>query len=102
MSQARHQERLMSILQAPHLSEKSTLAMEKHNQVVFRVRTDATKEEIRKAVELLFEVTVENVRVVNCRGKLKRHGLQWGQRVQWKKAYVTLAEGSHIEFLGME
>lgn len=92
----------MTVLLGPHLSEKSTVVAEEHNQVVFRVRPDATKQEIRQAVEQLFEVSVEDVQVVNCRGKIKRHGLQWGQRAAWKKAYVTLAEGSSIEFLGME
>jgi large subunit ribosomal protein L23 len=50
----------------------------------------------------LFEVSVEDVQVVNCRGKIKRHGVNWGRRIAWKKAYVRLAEGSHIDFLGME
>ncbi|MFQ6006910.1 MAG: 50S ribosomal protein L23 [Woeseia sp.] len=97
-----HQERLMTVLKGPHLSEKSTVVAEEHNQVVFRVRPDATKDEIRQAVELLFEVSVEDVQVVNCRGKIKRHGLNWGQRAAWKKAYVKLAQGSSIEFLGTE
>lgn len=102
MTAVHHQERLMTVLKGPHLSEKSTVVAEEHNQVVFRVRSDATKNEIRQAVELLFEVSVEDVQVVNCRGKVKRHGLNWGQRAAWKKAYVTLAEGSSIEFLGTE
>ena len=66
------------------------------------MRPDATKDEIRRAVELLFEVSVDEVRVINCRGKLKRHGANWGQRAAWKKAYVKLSEGSHIDFLGAE
>ena len=92
----------MTVLKGPHLSEKTTIAAEENNQVTFKVRTDATKEEIRQAVELLFEVSVEDVQVVNCRGKIKRHGLNWGQRAAWKKAYVRLAEGNTIDFLGME
>jgi large subunit ribosomal protein L23 len=92
----------MTVIQGPHVSEKTSIAAELHNQVVFKVRTDATKQEIRKAVELLFEVNVENVQVINCRGKIKRHGANWGQRAAWKKAYVTLAEGSHIDFVGAE
>lgn len=96
------QERLMTVLKGPHVSEKSAILAEESNQVVFKVRPDATKREIRQAVELLFEVSVEDVRVVNCRGKIKRHGLNWGQRSLWKKAYVTLAEGDHIDFLGTE
>ncbi len=92
----------MTVLKGPHLSEKSSIAAEQNNQVVFRVRTDATKLEIRQAVELLFEVSVDNVQVVNCRGKIKKHGMNWGQRAAWKKAYVKLAEGSHIDFVGAE
>ena len=102
MSAVHHQERLLTVIKGPHLSEKTTIVAEENNQVVFKVRPDATKDEIRQAVELLFEVEVEHVRVVNCRGKVKRHGLNWGQRSAWKKAYVKLSEGSSIEFLGME
>ena len=102
MSAAAHQERLMTVLQGPHFSEKSTLLAELSNQVVFKVRVDATKAEIRQAVELLFEVQVENVQVVNCRGKVKRFGQTRGRRNHWKKAYVRLAEGSQIDFLGAE
>lgn len=102
MSASRHQERLMTVLKGPHVSEKTASAAELYNQVVFKVRPDATKEEVRQAVELLFEVSVEDVQVVNCRGKIKRHGVNWGRRIAWKKAYVRLAEGSHIDFLGME
>lgn len=102
MSAAAHQERLMTVLQGPHFSEKSTLSAEQHNQIVFRVRTDATKKEIRDAVELLFEVKVDGVQVINCHGKTKRFGQTKGRRVNWKKAYVRLAEGSQIDFLGVE
>ena len=102
MSASHHQERLMTVLKGPHLSEKSSVAAEENNQVVFKVRTDATKKEIRQAVELLFEVSVDEVQVVNCRGKIKRHGQNWGQRIAWKKAYVKLAEGSQIDFLGAD
>ena len=102
MSQAAHHERLMTVIQGPHLSEKSTVVAEENNQVVFRVRPDATKAEIKKAVELLFEVEVDSVSVVNVRGKIKRHGLYSGRRAAWKKAYVRLAEGSQLDFLGVE
>lgn len=95
-------ERLMTVLLGPHLSEKTTRVADAGNQVVFRVRPDATKTEIRKAVELLFEVKVEKVQVVNCRGKLKRFGADWGRRRNWKKAYVSLAEGQDIDFLGAD
>ena len=101
MSRTAHQERIMTVLQGPHLSEKSHIAAE-NNQIVFKVRTDATKSEIKKAVELLFEVTVDNVTVINCQGKQKRHGMTRGRRANWKKAYVRLAEGSSIDFLGGE
>ena len=101
MSTAVHQEKLMSVIYGPHLSEKAHEASTQ-NQVVFKVRTDATKNDIRKAVEMLFEVKVDNVTVVNYDGKVKRHGATRGRRVAWKKAYVRLAEGSHIDFLGGE
>ena len=101
MSIAAHQERLMTVLQGPHLSEKSHIAAEQ-NQIVFKVRTDSTKREIKAAVELLFEVQVDSVKVMNYQGKAKRHGTSAGRRVSWKKAYVRLAEGSQIDFLGGE
>lgn len=101
MSIAAHQERVMTVIQGPHLSEKAHFSAEQ-NQIVFKVRPDATKSEIKQAVELLFEVTVEKVTVMNYKGKQKRHGLTRGRRPHWKKAYVKLAEGSTIDFLGGE
>ena len=101
MSIAAHQERLMTVLKGPHLSEKSHIAAEQ-NQIVFKVRTDATKPEIKAAVELMFEVQVDSVKVINYPGKIKRHGTSAGRRASWKKAYVRLAEGSQIDFLGGE
>ena len=101
MSIAAHQERVMTVIQGPHLSEKAHFSAEQ-NQIVFKVRPDATKSEIKKAVELLFEVTVEKVTVMNYKGKQKRHGLTRGRRANWKKAYVKLAEGESIDFLGGE
>ena len=101
MSRASHQERLMTVIRGPHLSEKSHFAAE-HNQIVLKVRQDATKAEIRQAVELLFEVEVQNVTVLNVKGKAKRFGATRGQRSGWKKAYVRLAEGSQLDFLGGE
>ncbi len=98
MSSSAHQERLLTVIRGPHLSEKSHLAAE-NNQVVLKVRTDATKREIRQAVELLFEVEVDGVSVVNVKGKVKRFGQTRGRRNNWKKAYVRLAEGSNIESL---
>ena len=101
MSQALHQERLMTVIRGPHLSEKAHIAAE-NNQVVFKVRTDATKAEIKKAVEMLFDVKVAGVTVVNNKGKTKRFGRVEGRRNDTKKAYVKLAEGSDIDFLGGE
>ena len=98
MSAAAHQERLMTVIRGPHMSEKTHLAAEQ-NQIVLKVRPDATKSEIRQAVELLFEVNVENVTVVNVKGKNKRFGVTRGRRNDWKKAYVRLAEGSEIDTL---
>ena len=102
MSQALHQERLLTVIRGPHLSEKAHMASES-NQIVFKVRTDANKTEIKQAVELLFEVEVADVKVVNVKGKNKRFGMTRGRRSDWKKAYVRLAEGSSVEeLLGVE
>ncbi len=95
-------ERLMSVLLSPHVSEKSTRIGEAHRQVVLKVRTDARKLEIKKAVEALFEVKVNSVQVVNVKGKRKTSGKTRGCRDDWKKAYVTLAEGYDLDFLGGE
>ncbi len=96
------QERLMKILLAPVVSEKTTLVAEKSNQVVFKVAADATKKEIKNAIELLFEVTVKGVQVLNVKGKQKRTGARTGRRSDWRKAYVSLAEGQEIDFSGAE
>ena len=93
-------ERLHQVLRRPIVSEKSTNAADSGQQVVFEVLTDATKNEIKKAVESLFEVSVEGVQVINVRGKIKRFGKTPGKRTNWKKAYVRLAEGDDIDFLG--
>ena len=95
-------ERLSVILIAPHVSEKSARISTEGNQYVFRVRTDATKPEIRAAVEHQFEVKVDTVHVVNVAGKQKRFGRSLGRRQDWKKAYVRLAEGQQIELGGAE
>ena len=92
-------ERLHQVLRRPIISEKSTSAAEIGKQVVFEVLTDATKNEIKTAVESLFEVSVEGVQVINVRGKIKRFGKTPGKRTNWKKAYVRLAEGDDIDFL---
>jgi len=93
-------EKLMSVLIGPHLSEKSSGLAERLKQFVFKVRRDADKSDIKRAVELMFEVKVTAVQVVNCMGKAKRFGRSPGHRQDWKKAYVTLAEGQDIDFLG--
>lgn len=92
-----NKERLMKVLLAPVVSEKSAGAGEA-GQVVFKVVTDATKPEIKRAVETMFEVNVEQVRVVMVKGKAKRFGAVKGRRVDWKKAYVRLQEGQDIDF----
>ena len=102
MSGVHAKERLMSVLLGPHLSEKSTRAGDRDKQVVFRVRRDSTKADIRRAVELLFDVKVEGVQVVSVKGKAKRFGKTPGRRQDWKKAYVSLAAGSDINFMGAE
>ncbi|MBL6917315.1 50S ribosomal protein L23 [Arenicellales bacterium nBUS_45] len=93
-------ERLQQIILSPVISEKSTSAADLSNQVVFEVLSDATKNEIREAVEKQFSVAVEGVQVMNVRGKVKRFGKTPGKRRNWKKAYVRLAEGQDIDFMG--
>ncbi|MGD2075478.1 MAG: 50S ribosomal protein L23 [Gammaproteobacteria bacterium] len=95
-------DRLSRILIAPVVSEKSTRVADQSRQMVFRVLPDARKPEIRKAVEKMFNVTVTGVRVLNVRGKVKRFGRSVGRRSDWKKAYVSLAEGSDIDFVGAD
>ena len=97
-----HQERLMTILLGPHVSEKASARSDKDNQVVFKVRRDATKQEIRQAVQTLFEVEVDKVTVVRVPGKMRKYGRTIGRRSSWKKAYVRLAPGHDINFLGSE
>lgn len=96
------QERLMNVLLAPQISEKATFVAEKNEQVIFRVVSDATKPEIKAAVELLFKVNVDNVQVANVKGKKKRFGKYMGNRKDWKKAYVCLAPGQEINFAASE
>ena len=95
-------DRLAGVVIAPHVSEKAARIAADGSQYVFRVRRDATKPEIRAAVEFLFEVKVDAVRVVNQAGKAKRFGRSLGRRSDWKKAYVRLAEGQKIEMGGSE
>jgi large subunit ribosomal protein L23 len=96
------QERLMKVLLAPQISEKATHVADKNEQVVFRVATDATKPEIKAAVEMMFKVSVDSVQVANVKGKVKRMGRYIGRRNDWKKAYVCLAAGQEINFAASE
>ena len=89
---------LMQVILAPVVSEKSTFVADKHEQVIFRVARDATKPEIKAAVELMFKVQVESVKVANVKGKEKRFGRFNGRRNHWKKAYVCLKPGQEINF----
>ncbi len=92
------EERLMKVLLAPVISEKATMVAEKNEQVVFRVTPDATKPEIKAAVELLFKVQVESVQVANRQGKQKRSGRFVGRRNHTKRAFVSLKPGQEINF----
>jgi len=92
----------MKVLLSPVVSEKSSRLADASRQYVFKVLPGASKPEIRKAVELMFEVKVTGVQVSNVRGKAKRFGQSMGKRADWKKAYVTLAEGHDIDFMGAE
>ncbi len=94
-----NQQRLMQVLLAPQISEKATWVAEKNEQVIFRVASDATKPEVKAAVELLFKVSVESVQIANVKGKQKRFGRYMGRRKDWKKAYVSLMPGQEINFV---
>lgn len=97
-----NQQRLYSIIVGPHVSEKAAIMAEGHNQVAFVVANDATKPEIRQAIETLFKVTVEELQVLNVKGKTKRTARgKLRQKSNWKKAYVKLAQGQEIDFAEM-
>jgi large subunit ribosomal protein L23 len=96
------QDRLLQLILAPQITEKATHIADKHQQIAFKVRTDATKPEIKAAVELVFKVEVEGVTVVNVQGKSKRAGRVMGRRKDWKKAYVSLKPGQEINFAAGE
>jgi large subunit ribosomal protein L23 len=95
-------ERLMNVVLAPVVSEKSTLVADKNRQYVFRVADNATKPEVKAAIELLFKTKVQSVTVLNVHGKEKRFGRFMGRRRNWKKAYVRLAAGQEINFAATE
>ena len=96
------QERLLQVILAPQITEKATRLADDHQQIAFKVRTDATKPEIKGAVELLFKVEVDEVSVINVKGKTKRFGRTMGSRQDWKKAYVSLKPGQEINFAAGE
>jgi large subunit ribosomal protein L23 len=102
MSQSVSMERLTQVLVAPHVSEKSAVLADSANHHVFKVLPNASKQEIKDAVEKLLQVKVASVRTVNVRGKNKRFGRVMGKRSDWKKAYVRLEEGHDIDLTGME
>ena len=93
-----NQYQLANVLQAPIISEKSTIIADQNKQFVFKVQKQATKKQIKSAVELMFGVKVDAVRVLNVKGKEKRFGRMLGQRSDWKKAYIKLKPGHDIEF----
>jgi large subunit ribosomal protein L23 len=94
--------RLMKIILAPIVSEKSARGADLHHQYTFRVLRDAKKPEIKAAVEKMFEVKVDSVTTSNVRGKIKRFGSSTGKRSDWKKATVRLQDGQEIDFVGAE
>ena len=94
-------ERMYQIIKRPHISEKSALLGDAANQAVFQVATDASKGEIKQAVEQLFNVKVADVRTVNMKGKSKRMGMRRGRRADWKKAYVSLEQGHEIDLASL-
>lgn len=91
-------ERLYRVLKAPHVSEKSAIVADANNTVVFKVANSATKPEIKKAVEKVFDVKVKSVQVLNVKGKTKRNRYGLVSKSNWKKAYVTLEAGQEIDF----
>ena len=93
-----NREQLMNVLIAPHVTEKTSLAMQNNNQYTFRVKRNATKTDIKQAVELMFEVKVKGVQVVNEPGKARRFGKVTGRTQDWKKAYVSLVQGQTIDY----
>lgn len=94
------QERIFEIILSPHMSEKAAIDTEKNGVYVFEVLHCATKPEVKEAVQQLFKVSVDEVRIVNVKGKPKRFGQIQGRSKGWKKAYVTLATGQQIDFAG--
>ena len=97
-----NQERVFQVLVGPHVSEKAAIAADENNQFVFKVAVDATKAEVKKAVEQLFKVKVDNVRTLKVKGKVKRNRFGYSTKPTWKKAYVRLEQGQDIDFAAVE
>ena len=97
-----NQERVFQVLVGPHVSEKAAIVADANNQYVFKVAVDATKTEIKKSVEQLFKVKVDNVRTLKVKGKVKRNRYGFSTRPTWKKAYVRLERGQDIDFASAE
>lgn len=95
-----NQEQLMNIILGPHVSEKSTLVADSNRQIIFKVLPGAAKSDIKQAIEMIFKVKIDAVRVINVKGKTKRFKNTIGKRKNWKKAYVKLKEGYDIDFTG--
>ena len=93
-----NQARLYSVILGPHISEKATIMAEDHNQVAFKVLNDATKAEIKEAIETIFKVSVTGLQVLNVKGKTKRNRNGLSKRPSWKKAYVRVEQGQEIDF----
>ena len=102
MSRKIRHDQLRSVLIAPHVSEKTTMLSQESGQIVFRVRPDSNKQQIKKAVEKFFDVKVSSVRTVSVNGKKKRFGMRTGKTKNWKKAYIKLAEGQNLDILNTD
>jgi large subunit ribosomal protein L23 len=101
-AETKKQDRLLQVILAPLITEKATNLADQQQKIAFVVRTDATKPEIKSAVEMMFKVEVAKVSTINVNGKQKRAGRFMGKRSDWKKAYVTLKEGQEIDFAAGE
>ena len=97
-----NRERIFQVLMAPHVSEKAAIVADSNNQYVFKVAVDATKSEIRKSVEELFKVNVEDVQTLKVKGKVKRNRFGYSTKPTWKKAYVRISQGQDIDFAAAE
>ena len=97
-----NQERIFQVLEGPHVSEKAAVVADINNQYVFKVAVNATKAEIKKSVEQLFKVKVDNVRTLRVKGKVKRNKYGFSTKPTWKKAYVRLEQGQDIDFASAE